>query len=163
MPLRNRPKKKHLFSFASFLHLTMVNNNPEPFHLGFPVNDIEETRAFYGDLLNCKIIRSSDTTINIDFWGHQLVGHLVPDVAGEHGHNEIDGNDVPIPHFGAILDWTEWENLVERVNRSDVEFVIDPYVRDRGTPEEEGKMFIQDPSGNTLEFKTFKNEEQRFV
>ncbi len=141
----------------------MADRSVNRFHLGFPVSDIEATREFYGDLLNCEIIRRSERTININFWGHQLVGHLVPEVAGEHGHNEIDGNDVPIPHFGAILAWRQWEELVERVERSDVGFVIEPYVRDRGTPEEEGKMFIRDPSGNTLEFKTFRTDDHPFA
>ncbi len=136
----------------------MISNDDQAFHLGFPVDDLDDARDFYGEFLECEILRGSSGSITIDFWGHQLVAHLVPDQAGEHGTREVDGNDVPIPHFGAVLPWDEWEALAEKVRSSDVEFLFGPYVRDRGTPEEEGKLFIQDPSGNTLEFKTFARE-----
>lgn len=140
----------------------MAEQSFERFHLGFPVSDIEKTREFYRDILGCKITKSSERTININFWGHQIVGHLIPEFAGKHGTNEIDGNPVPVHHFGAILDWEEWEALADRIRESEYDFVFEPYVRDKGKPEEEGKMFFKDPSGNTMEFKTFKNEEQIF-
>ncbi|MFH5830792.1 VOC family protein [Halalkalibaculum sp. DA384] len=141
----------------------MAEQSFERFHLGFPISDIEETRKFYGEILGCDIVRSSERTININFWGHQLVGHLIPEFAGKHGTNEIDGNPVPVHHFGVILEWDEWEALAERIRASEHDFVFEPYVRDKGLPEEEGKMFFRDPSGNTMEFKTFKNEDQIFA
>lgn len=140
----------------------MAEKSIQPFHLGFPISDIEETRKFYRDLLGCEIIRSSDRTININFWGHQIVGHLIPEFAGKFGTNKIDGNPVPVHHFGIVLEWHEWEALVERVRASDIDFLFDPYIRDEGEPEAEGKIFFRDPSGNTLEFKTYRNEEQIF-
>jgi len=141
----------------------MSDQDDISFHLGFPVDDLRETRAFYGELLNCEVLSLSERTISINFWGHQLVGHLVPEMAGEHGTNEIDGSDVPIPHFGAVLDWDEWQELADRFRASEHDFVIDPYVRDRGTPDEEAKMFVRDPSGNTLEFKAFKHDDKPFA
>ncbi|MDX1636707.1 MAG: VOC family protein [Balneolaceae bacterium] len=140
----------------------MASNSVQPFHLGFPVADLEETRSFYEDILGCEVASVSDRTININFWGHQIVGHLIPDFAGKHGTNQIDGNPVPVPHFGVILEWEEWEALAKRVEEAGVDFLFGSYVRDKGAPEEEGKMFFRDPSGNTMEFKTFKNDDQIF-
>ncbi len=137
----------------------MIANQQRTFHLGFPVDDLDAAQSFYGEFLNCDVHSISDESITIDFWGHQLVAHLVPDQAGSHGYRTVDGNEVPIPHHSAILEWDEWEALVDKVDSApDVEFLIGPYVRDEDTPEEEGKLFIQDPAGNTLEFKTFKHE-----
>ena len=133
------------------------------FHLAFPVADLEETLTFYRDVLGCDTGRSSDQWIDFDFWGHQVVAHLSPDEAGKSSKNEVDGHEVPAKHFGLILDWEEWEALAERLQNEGVDFIIEPYVRFEGKPGEQATMFFTDPSGNALEFKAFRNEDQIFA
>ena len=133
------------------------------FHLAFPVADLEETLSFYRDVLGCDTGRSSDQWIDFDFWGHQVVAHLSPDEAGKSSKNEVDGHEVPAKHFGLILDWEEWEALAERLQNEGVDFIIEPYVRFEGKPGEQATMFFTDPSGNALEFKAFRNEDQIFA
>ena len=136
-----------------------------PFHLAFPVHDLAAARAFYGGLLGCPEGRSSDRWIDYDFFGHQVVAHMVddiePDVGGE--SNAVDGHDVPVPHFGVVLPWDRWHELADRLRAAEVEFVIEPYVRFEGEPGEQATMFLLDPSGNALEFKAFQDMGQLFA
>jgi len=129
-----------------------------PFHLAIPVRDLAAARAFYGGLLGCVEGRSAADWVDFDFFGHQLVCHAVADASGERrAHNPVDGHDVPVPHFGMVLEMPDWEALAARLRQAGVAFVIEPYVRFRGTPGEQATMFLTDPSGNALEFKAFRD------
>ncbi len=129
-----------------------------PFHLAFPVDDLEAARRFYGGTLGCPEGRSSERWIDFDFFGHQLVAHLKPRVEGEEAyHNAVDGHDVPVPHFGVVLPMEEWEALAERLKAEGTSFVIEPYVRFKGEVGEQATMFLLDPAGNALEFKAFQD------
>jgi len=134
-----------------------------PFHLAFPVKDIQETRNFYENLLGCKVGRSAERWIDFDFYGHQISAHLTDHPIEEPPANPVDGKQVPIKHFGAILTMEQWEALAEKLKANHIEFVIEPYVRFKGEPGEQATMFFLDPSGNALEFKAFKNFEQIFA
>ena len=146
-----------------------------PFHLAFPVRDLESSRRFYGELLGCAEGRSSDRWIDFDFHGHQIVAHLVdrPDHEAladgddedevDEDANAVDGHDVPVPHFGLVLDWNTWHDLADRLKAAEVRFVIEPYLRFEGLPGEQATMFLLDPSGNALEFKAFKDPAQLFA
>lgn len=135
-----------------------------PFHLAFTVHDLNATREFYGGLLDCPEGRSSETWIDFDLYGHQIVAHIEPGLsADDKAHNPVDGHDVPVPHFGVVLDWTKWEALAERLRSANVEFVIEPYIRFKGEVGEQATMFFHDPSGNALEFKAFKDRGQLFA
>lgn len=129
-----------------------------PFHLAFPVTDLAAARAFYGGVMGCPEGRSSPEWIDFDFFGHQIVAHLSP-ARGEDHHNPVDGHDVPVPHFGIVLDWDDFKGLAERVKQAGVKFEIEPYLRFEGKPGEQMTMFFKDPSGNALEFKAFRNRE----
>jgi len=133
------------------------------FHLAFPVRDLGEARAFYGDLLGCPGGRSSDEWVDFDFHGHQIVAHLSPDEAGHRNTSAVDGEDVPVRHFGVILTLPAWEALAERLKAADTQFVIPPQVRFKGLPGEQATMFFLDPSGNALEFKAFARDEMVFA
>jgi extradiol dioxygenase family protein len=133
------------------------------FHLAFPVRDLEEARAFYGGLLGCPEGRSSDEWIDFDFHGHQIVAHLAPQEAGHRATNDVDGEHVPVRHFGVILNLPEWEALAERLRAAGTRFVIEPYVRFKGQPGEQATMFFLDPSGNALEFKAFADDAMVFA
>lgn len=141
----------------------MSNQPVSPFHLAFPVSDLEETLAFYRDLLGCKTGRSSDRWIDFNFWGHQVVAHLNPAEAGKSGSNEVDGHQVPVKHFGVILEWEEWHELADRLKGEEIDFVIEPHIRFEGKPGEQATMFFKDPSGNALEFKAFRDKGQIFA
>ncbi|CDM65018.1 VOC family protein [Pyrinomonas methylaliphatogenes] len=134
-----------------------------PFHLAFPVHDLEAARQFYGGVLGCDEGRSSDTWIDFNLYGHQIVAHLVPGHTGIRGFNPVDGHDVPVPHFGVILTMEQWQELAERVRRAGIEFIIEPHIRFRGQPGEQATMFFLDPSGNALEFKAFADRKQIFA
>ena len=136
---------------------------PKPFHLAFPVKDIDETLIFYRDVLGCTTGRSSEEWIDFNFWGHQVVAHLSPDEAGKSNKNEVDGHQVPVKHFGVILDWDDWHDLADRLKKKKIKFIIDPYIRFRGKPGEQATMFFTDPSGNALEFKAFRDESKIFA
>jgi extradiol dioxygenase family protein len=136
---------------------------PTLFHLAFPVRDIAETRRFYGDLIGCAEGRSSANWVDFDFYGHQLVAHLAPDECGHKSTSEVDGHDVPVRHFGAILPLPEWEALAARLREAKIAFVIEPYIRFKGEPGEQATMFFLDPSGNALEFKSFADLSQVFA
>jgi extradiol dioxygenase family protein len=127
------------------------------FHLAFPVKDLAQARAFYGDLLGCAEGRSSKDWVDFNFYGHQLVAHLAPDALGSAATNPVDDHNVPVRHFGAILPLPEWEALAEKLKSVGTEFVIEPYIRFAGEVGEQATMFFHDPSGNALEFKSFKD------
>lgn len=133
------------------------------FHLAFPVRDIAEARAFYGGVIGCAEGRSAPHWVDFDFYGHQLVAHLAPEECGQRATSEVDGHAVPARHFGAIIDRDAWRALEARVRAAGVEFVIEPYVRFAGLPGEQATMFFLDPSGNALEFKSFKDPGQVFA
>ena len=126
-----------------------------PFHLAFPVNDLDEARTFYGGLLCCPEGRSSPEWIDFDFYGHQIVAHLAPHETGATSANAVDGHGVPVRHFGVILDMDAWRTLADRLTLAGTDFVIAPYVRFKGEPGEQATMFFRDPSGNAVEFKAF--------
>lgn len=134
-----------------------------PFHLAFPVHDLSEARAFYGELMGCKEGRSSDDWIDFNFHGHQIVAHLAPDRSGDAATSHVDGHGVPVPHFGLVLGMDEWETLAERLREAACDFVIEPTVRFKGKPGEQATMFLRDPSGNALEFKAFAGPDQLFA
>jgi extradiol dioxygenase family protein len=134
-----------------------------PFHLAFPVHDLESARAFWGGTMGCPEGRSSDQWIDFDFFGHQIVAHLVPGrEAPDAGSNAVDGHHVPVPHFGIVLEMKDWRALAERLTAAGVEFAIKPYVRFEGQPGEQATMFFRDPSGNAIEMKAFENLAQLF-
>jgi uncharacterized protein len=133
------------------------------FHLAFPVNELEQTLHFYRDILGCKTGRSSDSWIDFDFWGHQVVAHVSPGDAGKSASNLVDGHEVPAKHFGLILEWDEFHELADRLKDHQQEFLIEPYVRFKGKPGEQATMFLLDPSKNALEFKAFRDESQIFA
>ncbi|MCB1184590.1 VOC family protein [bacterium] len=137
-----------------------------PFHLAFPVDDLAAARRFYGGLLGCPEGRSAATWIDFDLYGHQIVAHLVPsrDPGGDPSdHNPVDGHDVPVPHFGVVLDMADWHSLRDRLTGAGVAFVIAPYVRFAGEVGEQATMFFRDPAGNALEFKAFADPSQLFA
>lgn len=125
------------------------------FHFAFPVRDLESTREFYGRVLGCAMGRSAETWQDFDFFGHQLSAHVA--AATDPGGGAVDGRTVPIPHFGAVLDLEAWTALVGRLRAEGVAFLIEPHVRFEGEPGEQGTCFLRDPSGNTLEFKGFRD------
>lgn len=136
-----------------------------PFHLAIPVYDVALARAFYNDVFGLEEGRSSEQWVDFNFFGHQLVIHEQPKTPGqESAHtNPVDGHNVPVPHFGVILAWDEWEALAERLKARDTQFVIEPYVRFKGKVGEQATMFLLDPCGNALEFKAFKDMSQVFA
>lgn len=134
-----------------------------PFHLAFPVHDLQTARAFYGGLLGCPEGRSSNEWVDFNFYGHQIVAHLAPDECGHRLTSAVDGHDVPVRHFGAILSIGQWDVLAERLKAAGTRFVIEPYVRFRGEPGEQATMFFLDPSGNAIEFKAFATLDNLFA
>ncbi|HVZ00482.1 MAG TPA: VOC family protein [Dongiaceae bacterium] len=136
-----------------------------PFHVAFPVDDLAAAREFYGKVLGCAEGRSADTWIDFDLFGHQIVAHYKPRAAGNDGlhHNPVDGHDVPVPHFGVVLDIAAWNALAERLKAAGTRFVIEPYVRFKGEVGEQATMFFHDPAGNALEFKAFADMSQLFA
>lgn len=135
----------------------------QPFHLAFPVHDLATTRAFYGGLLGCPEGRSSNEWIDFDLFGHQIVAHLAPRSASQLHRNEVDGDHVPVPHFGVVLSIPEFDALAERLKAANVDFVIEPHTRFKGEVGEQSTMFFLDPSGNALEFKAFADLGQLFA
>ena len=133
------------------------------FHLAFPVHDLAAARQFYGDLLGCPEGRSSDAWVDFDFYGHQVVAHLSPDECGHRATSAVDGDNVPVRHFGAILPMEKWEALADKLRAANTKFVIEPHVRFKGQVGEQATMFFLDPSGNALEFKAFGDLSQVFA
>ncbi len=133
------------------------------FHLAFPIRDLEEARAFYGGLLGCPEGRSSPDWIDFNFYGHQIVAHLSPDEVGPKSTSAVDGEDVPVRHFGAILTLPQWEEMAARLKAADTKFVIEPQIRFKGQPGEQATLFFIDSSGNALEFKAFADDAMVFA
>ena len=133
------------------------------FHLAFPVHDLAEARRFYGGLLGCAEGRSSEHWVDFNFYGHQVVAHLSPEEAGHRKTSSVDGDDVPVRHFGAILPMAQWEALADKLKAAGTRFVIEPHVRFKGKTGEQATMFFLDPSGNALEFKAFGDMSQVFA
>ena len=138
------------------------------FHFAFAVDDLSGAREFYGGLLGCPEGRSDERWVDFDLFGHQIVAHLgapreSANAAAEKISNEVDGDHVPVPHFGLILAWDDWHALAERLRGQGVAFVIEPHIRFQGEPGEQATMFFLDPSGNALEFKAFQDEAQIFA
>ena len=134
-----------------------------PFHLAFPVDDLAAARRFYGGLLGCPEGRSADHWIDFNLYGHQIVAHLAPEAVRARSTNPVDGEDVPVPHFGAVLPMKEWEKLAERLVEGGVDFVIPPTVRYAGQTGEQATMFLLDPAGNALEFKAMTDPAKLFA
>lgn len=132
-------------------------NGCPPFHLAFPVDDLNKARQFYAGLLGCPEGRSSESWIDFDFHGHQIVAHLSPDEVRRAAANQVDGKDVPVRHFGVILGWDDWHSLADRLRQAGVKFIIEPGIRFAGQVGEQATMFFLDPAGNALEFKTFRD------
>jgi uncharacterized protein len=134
-----------------------------PFHLAFPVTSLVQARAFYGGLLGCREGRSSDAWVDFDLYGHQIVAHLAPEEAGHRRTSAVDGDDVPVRHFGVVLPMGEWNELAVRLSREGVKFIIEPHVRFKGDVGEQATMFFLDPCGNALEFKAFADPSRLFA
>ena len=135
-----------------------------PFHLAIPVHDLAAARAFYGELLGCREGRSSERWVDFDFWGHQIVVHSASEQdCGARTRNPVDGDAVPVPHFGAVLAWEAFDTLAARLRERGVEFLIEPRTRFEGLAGEQRTMFFADPSGNALEFKTFRDSARLFA
>jgi len=139
----------------------------QSFHFAFPVDDITAARKFYGDILGCPEGRSSDVWADFDFFGHQIVAHLQSSTEKEASfssiaHGKVDGYDVPLPHFGVVLDMEQWRLLAEKLKALGVTFIVEPYVRFGGASGEQATMLFLDPAGNALEFKAFSDRSQLF-
>lgn len=133
------------------------------FHLAFPVHDLDAAREFYAGVLGCEEGRSSESWIDFNLYGHQIVTHLAPDGAGIKSTNHVDADHVPVPHFGIVLPMVEWKALAEKLKSKGVEFVIEPKIRFAGQVGEQATMFFLDPSGNALEFKAFADMSSLFA
>jgi len=140
----------------------MPNESIRPFHLAFPVKNIEETEVWYTTILGCTVGRQSDKWIDFNFFGHQIVGHLVSDIAYSQT-NKVDDNNIPTRHFGIILTPKQWHKLVKRLGSKDIKFEIKPHTRFKNKAGEQHTMFIKDPSGNFIEFKAFENDHNIFA
>jgi extradiol dioxygenase family protein len=134
-----------------------------PFHLAFPVDDLAAARRFYGDLIGCPEGRSADHWVDFDLHGHQIVAHLAPDAVQRRATNPVDGEAVPVPHFGLVLAMDQWKALAKKLTEAGTEFVIPPTVRFAGEPGEQATMFLLDPAGNALEFKAMADPANLFA
>ena len=134
-----------------------------PFHLAFTVDDLAEARRFYGGLIGCAEGRSDDAWVDFDFFGHQIVAHLDPAKTSHLASNPVDGHNVPVPHFGVVLDWNDFHALRGRFEAAGLEWGVEPHIRFAGQPGEQATMFVRDPAGNALEFKSFRNPAQLFA
>ena len=134
-----------------------------PFHLAIPVNDIAQAKHFYGDIMGCSQGRSAKEWVDWNFYGHQLVTHKVETMPNVAGYNHVDGKQVPVPHFGIVLPWAQWQTLAARFKQHQYPMYIEPYTRFEGKPGEQGTFFLFDLSKNALEFKTFKNIKDLFA
>lgn len=133
------------------------------FHLAFPVHDLDKARAFYGGVLGCPEGRSASEWVDFDFFGHQIVAHLTPSPGPREGANRVDGEDVPVRHFGVILTPSKFREISEKLRAAQVQFLIEPQTRFQGSPGEQLTMFVSDPSGNALEFKAFADDAMVFA
>ena len=138
-------------------YIEIIMTKLTPFHLAIPVKNLSESKNFYENILGCKRGRESDEWADYDFFGHQLVIHVDPSHEGKSHHNEVDGKSVPIPHFGVVIPWDDFDKFANMLSTNNIHFVIEPYVRFEGLPGEQKTMFFYDNSGNALEFKSFKD------
>jgi uncharacterized protein len=136
---------------------------PPPFHLAFPVDDLAAARSFYGELLGCREGRSAEKWVDFDLYGHQIVAHLAPELVRKRASNPVDGEDVPVPHFGVVLPMAEWRQLADKLEGAGTRFVIEPTIRFEGQPGEQATMFLLDPAGNALEFKAMADTAKLFA
>src|SRR4249919_3158805 len=143
--------------------MTLGGMSLPPFHLAFPVDDLAAARRFYGGLLGCPEGRSADHWVDFNLYGHQIVAHLAPEAVRARATNPVDGEDVPVPHFGVVLPMTEWKRLADRLRAAGTRFVIEPTVRFEGQPGEQATMFFLDPAGNALEFKAMADPVKLFA
>jgi len=134
-----------------------------PFHLAVPVSNLKACRTFYRDILGCEEGRSSDHWVDFNFFGHQFVIHYKPKTSEDLHTNAVDGKAVPVPHFGVVLPWEEFESFADKLKSKNIDFIIEPYIRFEGQVGEQATMFFMDPSGNALEFKAFKDTSQIFA
>ncbi|SAL03836.1 VOC family protein [Caballeronia ptereochthonis] len=134
-----------------------------PFHLAFPVHSLAAAREFYGELLGCPEGRSSDAWIDFDFYGHQIVAHLAPDEVGHRATSAVDGDAVPVRHFGVVLSIPQWEELADKLRAAGTRFIIEPHIRFKGEVGEQATMFFLDPSGNAVEIKAFADMSSLFA
>ncbi len=134
-----------------------------PFHLAIPVHDLEIAREFYGDILGCSTGRESENWIDFNFFGHQLVTHLDKNMNISDSTNTVDGDRVPVPHFGIILKKKDWDTLAKKLSAANVDFIVEPRTRFKDNTGEQSTMFIKDPSGNALEFKSFQDDGHIFT
>ena len=134
-----------------------------PFHLAVPVSNLEAARTFYKDIVGCEEGRSSDHWVDFNLFGHQFVIHLSDTTPNDEVHNQVDGHHVPVPHFGVVLAWDQFHDFAKSLQQKGVQFVIEPYIRFEGQVGEQATMFFKDPSGNALEFKSFKDFSQIFA
>ncbi len=139
----------------------MMTLERPPFHLAFPVDDLAGARHFYGAILGCPEGRSSDEWVDFNFHGHQIVAHLSPGRA-QAASNKVDGDNVPVRHFGLVLSMDAWRDISQRLKTAGARFIIEPHIRFAGEPGEQATLFVLDPSGNALEFKAFKDPQQLF-
>ena len=143
-----------------------LTRNPgplSPFHVAFPVHDLQSARAFYGGLLGCPEGRSCEEWVDFNFYGHQIVAHLAPEEARQAQRNTVDDHGVPVRHFGIVLPMAEWTALAARLRSGGVRFLIEPYIRFKGQPGEQATMFFLDPSGNAIEIKAFSDIAKLFA
>jgi uncharacterized protein len=143
--------------------MSSANSTLLPFHIAFPVHDLQAARAFYGDLLGCPEGRSSNEWVDFNLYGHQIVAHLAPELTGVAPTNAVDGHGVPVRHFGALLHMDQWQALADKLIAAGTKFVIEPYIRFKGEPGEQATLFFLDPSGNALEFKAFADLSRLFA
>ena len=135
-----------------------------PFHVAIPVHDVELARKFYTEILGCPEGRSAEHWVDLDLYGHQFVLHYKPKSPNHDLHtNQVDGKNVPVPHYGVVLQWQEWEALAEKLTAKNIEFIIEPYIRFKDLPGEQATMFLLDPCGTPLEFKAFRDINQMFA
>lgn len=156
----------HVPTITEDLNVRELTTNPgtlSPFHVAFPVHDLALARAFYGRTLGCPEGRSSSNWVDFNFYGHQIVAHLVPAETLHAWHNTVDEHDVPVPHFGLVLPMAEWEALATRLRAKDVRFLIEPHTRFKGQHGEQATMFLLDPSGNAIEIKSFSDITRLFA
>mmetsp|Transcript_8954 Transcript_8954/g.32969 ORF Transcript_8954/g.32969 Transcript_8954/m.32969 type:complete len:189 (+) Transcript_8954:38-604(+) len=156
--LRNSPLRARIVSSASISGSSMP-----PFHLAFPTHNVQASRDFYGGLLQCPEGRSSERWVDFNLYGHQIVCHQVDGYTADASANAVDGDPVPVPHFGLAMSVDDFHQLAERVRTAGIEFVIEPHLRFQGQPGEQYTMFFKDPSGNSLEFKAMTNPENLFA
>ena len=138
-----------------------MNSIPR-FHIAFPVHNLESASEFYINILGCDTGRESDSWIDFNLYGHQIVAHLSPEDCNPVNSNSVDKDDIPCRHFGVILEWSEWEALQDRIKKFEYLFLVKPKIRFKSKPGEQGTFFVNDPSGNALEFKAFKNDSMVF-